>query len=117
MEEEIQWNKLYKERTVVIHPPPIYEKRQLPDGVYLCPTCLGDGRVIRIHRMFGSHTYMKCYMCNGCGEIKKCPECNINPTPNDNKSLRCINCEEKLQTKLRTNFIRRCEAGELNDKM
>lgn len=111
-DNKIKWNELYKERTIKIYPPPIIEKKQLPKGVYLCPNCLGDGKEIDIHRMFGSHTYRKCHICNGIGEIKKCSICNINPIPNNDTIIRCISCYEIYSAKRKEDFLAR-----LNNKL
>lgn len=104
---KIEWDKLYKERTVTIYPKPIYEKKQLPEGVYLCPKCLGDGKVISVHRMFGEHEYTECQMCQGICEIRKCETCDINPVPNYPLHIECLGCREKTSKKFRDEFLKR----------
>lgn len=112
--QKIEWDKLYKERTVKIYPAPIIERKQLPEGVYLCPECLGDGKVIDIHRMFGKHTYRKCPMCSGIGEIRKCDVCKENPIPNgDEELIRCIFCFEKHSAERIEDFNKRVRESQL----
>lgn len=35
----------------------------------ICPHCMGEGRIMTVHRFMGPHKYMVCPTCNGDGKI------------------------------------------------
>lgn len=110
MMTKVIWDKLLKTRTIkVTH----YEEKKLPKGVYSCPRCDGSGKIMTTHRMFGEHTYMKCGMCDGIGEIIKCKICNENSIPNSIHYIfypRCYSCHEKYLSEIsERKFTERCE--------
>ena len=108
--ENIEWDKLEKTRVERIVSTTFVETI-LPEGVYKCPHCDGEGKAMTIHRMFGSHKYGICGMCKGTCEIRKCTQCNINPIPNDNNTLRCLECYEIYSKRLREEFMERVNKG------
>ncbi len=109
--EKIEWDKLETKRTVE-NTTTTYTEKILPEGIYVCPRCDGEGRVITVHRMFGSHKYGICGMCKGTCEIRKCPVCNINPVPNIKKQEECIDCFNLKGERLRKEFMERVNKGE-----
>ncbi len=109
--ENIEWDKLEKTRVERVVSTTFIEKI-LPEGVYKCPRCDGEGKIMTVHRMFGPHKYGTCGMCRGTGEIKKCPVCNINPVPNIKKQEECIDCFNLKGERLRKEFMERVNKGE-----
>lgn len=105
--EKIEWDKLETKRTVVTYQEPIYEEKQLPEGVYTCPMCYGSGRITEIYRDPGPNKMGKCWMCHGTGEITKCPNCKIKPVPNKQKIQECVDCFEHTSKLKREDFMRR----------
>jgi len=113
--ENIEWDKLQTSRTVRVIVEPKYIEKKLPEGVYACPQCDGEEKVMTVHRMFGSHKYGTCGMCRRTGEIRKCTVCNINPVPNIKNQEECIDCFEIKSKRLSEEFMERVNKGEIND--
>jgi len=112
--DKIKWDKLETKRTVEIITR-TYEEKQLLEGVYACPHCYGSGKAVIGHSFRDGDIYTQCEMCKRTGEIKKCPECNINPIPNDNCTIRCLDCQEIYGKKLRDEFDKRVRESQLEE--
>ncbi len=105
--KNIEWDKLEKTRIERVVSTTFIEKI-LPEGVYACPQCDGEGNVMTVHRFSPPHKYGTCGMCKGTGEIRKCPKCYINPVPNFVAQQECIDCHEIYMKKVREKFMERC---------
>ncbi len=109
--ENIEWDKLEKTRVERVVSTTFIEKI-LPEGIYVCPQCYGEGKVITVHRMFPPHKYGTCGMCRGTGEIRKCPVCNINSIPNYGIGTKCQQCFQKRLKERKEEFDERVKKGE-----
>ena len=98
------WVNLKKTR-IVKHVNVTYEEKQLADGVFVCPRCDGEGRVMTVHRFNPPHGYGRCGMCKGQGEIMKCVSCD-NPVPIS--EINCLDCRNTILKESSREFKERC---------
>ena len=99
------WVNLKKTR-IVKHVNVTYEEKQLADGVFVCPLCDGEGRVMTVHRFLPPHGYGRCGMCKGQGEIMKCTSCD-SPIPVSEIDRSCAPCFMRLKSSIEE-FEERC---------
>jgi len=106
---KIDWETLGTKRTEKIVSTTFIEKI-LPPGSYVCPKCYGSGCVTVMYRDPGPNKMGKCSMCDGMGEITKCPTCDNNPVPNRKTIEECIDCKTIRWDNNRKDFIRRTQS-------